>query len=50
MLRNRPEVASWADLLADAREAHRASAAEQTVEQLAQAVEDADGERMHESA
>lgn len=50
LLLNRPEVTSWADLLADAREAHRASAAEQTAEQLARAVEDAGGERMHESA
>lgn len=54
LLRGRPEVRSWADLLADARDAHYASAAEETADQLARAAEAAelaeDVARLHESA
>jgi WhiB family redox-sensing transcriptional regulator len=39
LLRSRPEVRSWADLLADARTAHYASAAEETADALAMAAE-----------
>jgi WhiB family transcriptional regulator, redox-sensing transcriptional regulator len=57
LLRNRPDVRSWTDLLTDARDAHYAAAtdgaAEQTAEQLARAVEDGtvdDDRQLHESA
>jgi WhiB family redox-sensing transcriptional regulator len=53
LLRGRPDVPSWADLLADARDAHYSSAAEETADHLAQAAEEAaqgDAERLHESA
>jgi len=52
LLRARPEVRSWADLLADARDAHYASAADETAEQLAIASEqaEADEPRLGESA
>jgi WhiB family redox-sensing transcriptional regulator len=39
LLRTRPDVRSWADLLHDARTAHYASVAEETAEQLARAAE-----------
>src|ERR671917_12408 len=39
LLRTRPEVESWADLLYDARTAHYESVAEETAEQLARASE-----------
>jgi WhiB family redox-sensing transcriptional regulator len=35
LLRNRPDVRSWTDLLAEARTAHYASAADETAERLA---------------
>ncbi|HVH23894.1 MAG TPA: WhiB family transcriptional regulator [Pseudonocardia sp.] len=41
LLRNRPDVHCWTDLLLDARDAHYASAAEETAEQLAVAAEQA---------
>lgn len=37
LLRSRPDVESWAELLADARQAHYASAADETAEGLAEA-------------
>src|SRR5688572_20657945 len=39
LLRARPDVRSWAELLHDARAAHYESAAEETAEQLARAAE-----------
>jgi WhiB family transcriptional regulator, redox-sensing transcriptional regulator len=39
LLRARPDVPSWADLLHDARTAHYESVAEETAEQLARAAE-----------
>jgi WhiB family transcriptional regulator, redox-sensing transcriptional regulator len=39
LLRARPDVSSWADLLHDARSAHYQSVAEETAEQLARAAE-----------
>jgi WhiB family redox-sensing transcriptional regulator len=39
LLRARPEVQSWADLLADARTAHYSSAAEESADALARASE-----------
>jgi WhiB family transcriptional regulator, redox-sensing transcriptional regulator len=42
LLRNRPEVRCWTDLLFDARDAHYASAAEETADRLAVAVEHAE--------
>ena len=53
LLRGRPDVPSWADLLADARDAHYSSAAEETADHLAQVAEEeaeGDAERLHESA
>jgi WhiB family transcriptional regulator, redox-sensing transcriptional regulator len=57
LLRNRPDVRSWADLLVEARDAHYASAADETAAQLAVvseqagAVEPAPGEpELDESA
>ena len=49
LLRSRPEVDSWADLLADAREAHYASTAEESADAMALAAEQ-DREALHESA
>jgi WhiB family redox-sensing transcriptional regulator len=49
LLRSRPDVRSWADLLADARTAHYASAAEETADALAMAAE-RDAVPLHESA
>ena len=39
LLRSRPDVLSWAELLHDARTAHYASTAAETAEQLARATE-----------
>lgn len=39
LLRARPDVPSWSELLHDARTAHYASVAEETAEQLARAAE-----------
>jgi WhiB family transcriptional regulator, redox-sensing transcriptional regulator len=39
LLRTRPEVGSWSELLADARSAHYASAAEETADALARVLE-----------
>ena len=51
LLRARPDVTSWTDLLIDARDAHYASAADETADGLAIAAEQATAEhRMHESA
>jgi WhiB family transcriptional regulator, redox-sensing transcriptional regulator len=51
LLRARPDVTSWTDLLIDARDAHYASAADETADGLAIAAEQAAAEhRMHESA
>jgi WhiB family transcriptional regulator, redox-sensing transcriptional regulator len=41
VLRHRPDVQSWADLLANARDAHYASVAEETAQRLAIAKEQA---------
>jgi WhiB family transcriptional regulator, redox-sensing transcriptional regulator len=49
LLRTRPEVGSWADLLADARTAHYASAAEGTADALAMVLERESGQ-LEESA
>lgn len=49
LLRSRPEVQSWADLLADARDAHYAGTAEETADALAQAAEQHQ-DRLHETA
>jgi WhiB family transcriptional regulator, redox-sensing transcriptional regulator len=51
LLRSRPEVRSWAELLAEARHAHEASAAERTAEELVRASEEATPDaQLHESA
>ena len=50
LLRNRPDVRSWTDLLFDARDAHYASAAEETAEHLAIAAEQAAAADRRESA
>jgi WhiB family redox-sensing transcriptional regulator len=52
LLRARPDVPSWADLLHDARTAHYESVAEETAEQLARAAEHEQHEqgRLDESA
>ena len=53
LLRSRPDVVSWAELLHDARTAHYESTAEETAEQLARAAEQEQrGHRqdVHESA
>jgi WhiB family redox-sensing transcriptional regulator len=51
LLRARPEVRSWADLLHDARTAHYESVAEETAAQLARAAEvEAQRRRLDESA
>jgi WhiB family transcriptional regulator, redox-sensing transcriptional regulator len=55
LLRSRPEVRSWAELLADARAAHYASAADETAAHLAEAADLADDlaeerQDLHESA
>lgn len=49
LLRRRPEVRSWADLLADARDAHYTSTAEQTADALAR-IAGQEREQLHESA
>lgn len=50
LLRDRPDVRSWTDLLADARDAHYASAADETAEHLVRASEEAAERPLHESA
>lgn len=52
LLRARPDVRSWADLLADARDAHYSGAADETAEHLVTASEAAVGDAppLHESA
>lgn len=56
LLRSRPDVRSWSELLADARDAYYSSAAQESAEHLARAAEqaaqqaDEDDGRLHESA
>jgi WhiB family redox-sensing transcriptional regulator len=51
LLRARPHVQSWADLLFDARTAHYASAGDETAHALALAAEQgSEPEELHESA
>jgi WhiB family redox-sensing transcriptional regulator len=51
LLRSRPEVRSWTDLLSHARIAHYASAADETADALAQVAEqEAARPQLHESA
>jgi WhiB family transcriptional regulator, redox-sensing transcriptional regulator len=49
LLRSRPDVRSWSELLHDARNAHYASTAEETADQLAAAAEQ-EQQDLHESA
>ena len=51
LLRRRPDVASWADLLGAARDAHYTQAAQRSAEQLVREAERATQERpLHETA
>ncbi|OZM82806.1 WhiB family transcriptional regulator [Pseudonocardia sp. MH-G8] len=50
LLRARPEVRSWYDLLHDARAAHYASSAEETADELAAVDEQEEEPDLHESA
>ncbi len=51
LLRSRPDVASWARLLTDARTAHYASAADESADQMAAAADETDTDlRLDESA
>lgn len=50
LLRARPEVRSWYDLLHDARAAHYASSAEETAAELAAVDEQEEEPDLHESA
>jgi WhiB family transcriptional regulator, redox-sensing transcriptional regulator len=50
LLRSRPDVRSWSELLHDARNAHYASTVEETAEQLAAAAAEQEQPDLHESA